>query len=134
MDSKKEIMLDLSHTKIDEKCLELMKELLKEKGIEEQKQKMFRGEVMNPTEGRKVLHIALRQRKKKEGEDIQTEKRREEVEQVLDEVKQLSEAVRTGEWTGHSGQKLKNILVVGIGGSYLGIEFIYEALRLHPLY
>lgn len=87
MDSKKEIMLDLSHTKIDEKCLELMKELLKEKGIEEQKQKMFRGEVMNPTEGRKVLHIALRQRKKKEGEDIQTEKRREEVEQVLDEVK-----------------------------------------------
>ena len=53
-------MLDLSHSKVDAKCLDLMKELLEEKGIQQKKEKMFRGDVMNPTENRKVLHIALR--------------------------------------------------------------------------
>jgi glucose-6-phosphate isomerase len=56
------------------------------------------------------------------------------VHQVLGNIKKFAGRVRSGEWTGASGKKLTNLIVIGIGGSYLSIEFVYEALRSHPKY
>jgi len=61
-------------------------------------------------------------------------KKNQEVEEVLDQIRKFTKAVRDGELKGYDGQRIQNILVIGIGGSYLSIEFVYEALRLHASY
>ena len=58
----------------------------------------------------------------------------ENVHQVRGNIKTFSDRVRNGEWTGATGKKLNNLIVIGIGGSYLSIEFVYESLRSHPTY
>ena len=88
---------------------------------------------MNVTENRSVLHTALRADKNDEiivnGKNVV-----EEVHEVLEDIRKFTDKIRNGELKGHSGKNLMKVLVIGIGGSYLSIEFVYEALRLHPDY
>jgi glucose-6-phosphate isomerase len=83
---------------------------------------------INKTENRSVLHTALRMPKgttlEVDGKDIMGE-----VHGVLDSIKKFSESVRSGEFKGATGKDLRNVVTIGIGGSYLSIEFVYEALR-----
>lgn len=88
---------------------------------------MFSGEVINTTEKRQVLHVALRM-----GEDQTVNKSPnavKEVHEVLNRIKCFSEQVRKGEIKGYSGKPLTNILAIGIGGSFLGPEFVFESLK-----
>ena len=90
---------------------------------------MFKGEQINPTEKRSVLHVALRMAKDQslevadEGDVVKT------VWEVRDRIQAFSDKMRSGDFHGYSGKKLTNVVVIGIGGSYLGPEFVYEALR-----
>lgn len=92
---------------------------------------MFAGEKINSTEGRAVLHVALRAPKTAsisvDGSDVIPD-----VHDVLDKIKVFSEKVRSGEWLGATGKPITDVIAVGIGGSYLGPEFIFEALRMDP--
>jgi glucose-6-phosphate isomerase len=96
--------------------------------VAERRDAMFRGEKINITENRAVLHVALRAPKgtqiKVEGVDVVPE-----VHAVLDKMAAFSNRVRSGEWKGHTGKTIKNVINVGIGGSYLGPEMAYDALR-----
>ena len=89
---------------------------------------MFRGEKINITEKRAVLHVALRAARgtqiKVDGTDVVPE-----VHAVLDKMAAFSDRVRSGEWKGHTGKRIKNVINIGIGGSYLGPEMAYSALR-----
>ena len=91
---------------------------------------MFAGEILNPTEKRPVLHAALRMPKEKElvvpssGQNAT-----QDVHKVLEAIKAFSENIRTGKFKGYSGKDLSTVVVIGIGGSYLGPEYVYEALR-----
>ncbi len=89
---------------------------------------MFSGEKINVSENRAVLHVALRaprdQRILVDGEDVVPE-----VHAVLDRMAAFSDSVRSGAWKGHSGKPIRNIVNIGIGGSYLGPEMAYRALR-----
>jgi len=92
---------------------------------------MTAGKKINTTENRSVLHQGLRMPKDEQltaGDQNVTK----DVHEVLDRIKGFSDKVRSGEFKGHSGKALKNIVAIGIGGSYLGPEFVYEALRLEP--
>jgi glucose-6-phosphate isomerase len=92
---------------------------------------MARGERINTSEDRAVLHIALRaprgERILLDGTDVVSE-----VHQVLDHIHDFTERVRTGRWRGATGQKLTDVVAIGIGGSYLGPEFAFEAMRTDP--
>ena len=89
---------------------------------------MFRGEKINITEQRAVLHVALRAprgtRIEVDGQDVVPE-----VHAVLDRMAAFADRVRSGEWTGHTGKRIRNVVNIGIGGSYLGPEMAYRALR-----
>ena len=128
-----DILFDLSHEKIDEKALNLLKELAAEAKIKEQFEKMYSGEKINTCENRSVLHKALRMDKSQslvvDGTDVV-----KEVHEVLERIKAFSAKVRSGEFKGFTGKKLKNFIPIGIGGSYLGGNFVYEALRSHKDY
>jgi glucose-6-phosphate isomerase len=91
--------------------------------------KMYSGLKINSSEKRAVLHVALRMDRDKsvevEGEGDVVEK----VWKVRDKIQQFSEKVRQGKFKGYSGKSLKNVVVIGIGGSYLGPEFVFEALK-----
>jgi glucose-6-phosphate isomerase len=89
---------------------------------------MFNGEHINVTEDRAVLHVATRARKdqciKCDGKDVAPE-----VWRVLEKIKAFSEKARNGEWKGHTGKPLKDVVAIGIGGSFLGPLFVHTALR-----
>merc|ERR1719440_2171698 len=89
---------------------------------------MFAGGKINETEGRSVLHTALRMPRSAsltvDGKNVVAD-----VWKVLDAIKDFSNKVRAGEWKGHTGKPLTDVLCIGIGGSYLGVEFVLEALR-----
>mmetsp|Transcript_10026 Transcript_10026/g.16857 ORF Transcript_10026/g.16857 Transcript_10026/m.16857 type:complete len:365 (-) Transcript_10026:668-1762(-) len=125
-------VLDYTHTKLDEKAMALLEEVAKETHVLEKVQAMCSGEKINSTEGRSVLHVALRKGKEEslivEGKDVV-----KDVNEVLDRVNQFTESVRGGAFTGFSGKNLKNIVAIGIGGSFLGPEYVYEALRFDPV-
>ena len=93
---------------------------------------MFNGTKINLTEKRSVLHVALRMSKEQkldvdgEGDVVKA------VWEVRDKIQKFSEKVRSGDFKGFTGKDLKNVIVIGIGGSYLGPEFVYEALRYDP--
>jgi glucose-6-phosphate isomerase len=127
------IYLDYSHEKLDTETIELLKELAAERDVLFKFNKMMTGEKINTTEGRRVLHHALRLAKhdKLTLDNIDIV---QEVHSVLDRIKQFSEDIRSGAKTGHTGKKLKNIVSIGIGGSYLGTEFVYNSLRNHTEY
>eukprot|EP00928_Gymnodinium_smaydae_P095033 TRINITY_DN80_c0_g1_i2.p1 TRINITY_DN80_c0_g1~~TRINITY_DN80_c0_g1_i2.p1 ORF type:complete len:565 (+),score=153.61 TRINITY_DN80_c0_g1_i2:211-1695(+) len=105
--------------------------LAQQAGVAEKKRKMYSGEKINETEGRPVLHVALRAPRDAtinvDGQNVVPE-----VWKVLDAMKGFSDKVRSGEWKGHTGKALTDVVAIGIGGSYLGVEFVYEALRTDP--
>ena len=114
-----DILLDYSKNRITADTLTMLRRLLKEAKVEELRDRMFRGEKINFTENRSVLHIALRrpadQPLKVDGKDVMPE-----VEKVRQQMKAFSEKVRSGEWKGYTGQPVSDIVNIGIGGSDLG--------------
>ena len=120
--------MDLSHAKIDAEGLALLKQVATEVKLFDQIEELFQGKKINVTEKRSVLHVALRMSADQtlvteEGDVVKN------VHEVLNRIKAFSEQVRSNQVKGYSGKDLKNTLVIGIGGSYLGPEFVFEALR-----
>jgi glucose-6-phosphate isomerase len=122
------IYLDYAKNRITDKTMQLLLELAAQSGLRERIDAMFRGEKINITEDRAVLHVALRAPKsasiKVDGEDVVPE-----VHKVLDRMSAFADRVRSGEWKGHTGKPIKNVINIGIGGSDLGPVMAYEALR-----
>jgi glucose-6-phosphate isomerase len=122
------LYLDYSKNRITDETIALLLELAAETGLRERIGAMFRGERINVSENRAVLHVALRMPRGEslvvDGADVVAE-----VNDVLDRMSQLAERVRSGEWTGHTGRPIRNVVNIGIGGSDLGPVMAYEALR-----
>ena len=122
------ISLDYSKNRITEKTIRLLLELAEESRLRERIDAMFRGDKINITENRAVLHVALRAPKEAtivvDGKNVVPE-----VQAVLDRMSAFSNRVRSGAWTGHTGKRIRNVINVGIGGSDLGPVMAYEALK-----
>jgi glucose-6-phosphate isomerase len=122
------LFLDYSKNRVTEKTLKLLLQLADESGLRAKIDAMFSGEKINVTENRAVLHVALRAPKNAsilvDGKNVVPE-----VHAVLDKMAAFSNRVRSGEWKGHTGKRIKNIINVGIGGSDLGPVMAYEALK-----
>jgi len=122
------IYLDYSKNRVTDETLKLLFALAKEAGLSERIDAMFRGEKINTTENRAVLHVALRAPKGAtitvDGENVVPL-----VHAVLDKMSASSNRIRSGEWKGHTGKPIRNIVNIGIGGSDLGPVMAYEALR-----
>jgi glucose-6-phosphate isomerase len=120
--------LDFSKNRITDETVMLLGELARERGVEERREAMFAGRRINVSENRSVLHVALRMPRERSlivgGVDVV-----KEVHEVLDRMGRFAERVRSGEWTGHTGRSIRNVVNVGIGGSDLGPVMAYEALR-----
>merc|ERR1719197_438831 len=106
-------------------------DLAKAADVDGKKRKLFAGEKINETEGRAVLHVALRATRD-QVINVDGKNQVAEVWAVLDAIKAFSDKVRSGEWKGHTGKPLTDVLAIGIGGSFLGVEFVYEALKTDP--
>jgi glucose-6-phosphate isomerase len=122
------IFLDYSKNRITDETVKLLIQLAEESGLRSQIDAMFRGEKINFTENRAVLHVALRAPKGTsivvDGEDVVPQ-----VHAVLDKMTQFSNRVRSGEWKGHTEKRIRNVINIGIGGSDLGPVMAYEALK-----
>lgn len=122
------ILLDYSKNLITSETMALLLDLAREVKLSDWIEKMFRGDAINFTEGRAVLHTALRNRSDKavmvEGKDVMPEVRR-----VLAQMREFSGQVRSGKWLGYSGRAITDIVNIGIGGSDLGPVMITEALK-----
>ncbi len=127
------LFLDYSKNRLDGRTLALLANLARERGVEQLRDAMFAGDKINLTEQRAVLHTALRAPKDKQitvdGQDITAD-----VHDVLARVKTFSDAVRNGQWRGHTGKEITDIVNIGIGGSDLGPKMVCLALRqfAHP--
>ncbi len=123
-----DILVDFSKNIVDDEIRNALIELAKECGLKEAVESMFTGQKINATENRAVLHVALRNRSNtpiiSDGEDVMPE-----VNAVLDQMKEFSEKVISGEWKGYSGKPITDIVNIGIGGSDLGPLMVTEALR-----
>jgi glucose-6-phosphate isomerase len=122
------IYLDYSKHRITDETLKLLLQLAEQSGLKARIDAMFHGDKINITEDRAVLHIALRAPK---GATINVDGNNvvPEVHEVLDRMAAFSDRVRDGEWKGHTGKPIKNVINIGIGGSDLGPVMAYEALR-----
>jgi glucose-6-phosphate isomerase len=122
------IFLDYSKNRVTDETLRLLAQLAEEASLRERIGAMFRGEKINITENRAVLHVALRAPK---GASIIVDGKNvvSEVHSVLDKMSDFSNRVRSGEWKGYTGKAIRNVVNVGIGGSDLGPVMAYEALR-----
>ncbi len=124
------IYLDYSKHRITDETLTLLRELAEESGLRQRIDAMFRGDKINITENRAVLHVALRAPRgvsiMVDGKDVVPE-----VHAVLDKMAEFSNRVRSGAWKGHTGQRIRNVINIGIGGSDLGPVMAYEALRYY---
>ncbi|MGB9454674.1 MAG: glucose-6-phosphate isomerase [Bryobacteraceae bacterium] len=122
------IFLDYSKNRITDKTVKLLVRLAEEAGLRARIDAMFRGDKINVTEKRAVLHVALRAPKDAsiavDGENVVPQ-----VHAVLDKMADFSNRVRSGEWKGHTGKRIRNVLNIGIGGSDLGPVMAYEALK-----
>jgi glucose-6-phosphate isomerase len=122
------IYFDYSKHRITDETLNLLFQLAEESGLRVRIDAMFRGDKINVTEKRAVLHVALRTPKGKSivvgGEDVVRQ-----VHDVLDKMTGFCNRVRSGEWKGHTGKPIRNVINIGIGGSDLGPVMAYEALR-----
>ncbi|MEU6881247.1 glucose-6-phosphate isomerase [Streptomyces sp. NPDC046712] len=123
-----DLYLDYSKHLVTDETLALLRELAAATGVAELRDAMFRGEKINTTEDRAVLHTALRAPREAvievDGENVVPG-----VHAVLDRMAAFADKVRVGEWTGHTGKPIKNIVNIGIGGSDLGPAMAYEVLR-----
>ncbi len=126
------IFLDYSKNRITDETLKLLLQLAEESGLRGRIDAMFRGEKINITEKRAVLHVALRAPK---GESIVVDGENvvPAVHAVLDKMAAFCNRVRSGEWKGHTGKRIRNVINIGIGGSDLGPVMAYEALKHYSL-
>jgi glucose-6-phosphate isomerase len=124
------LFLDYSKNRITDETVTLLVALAEESGLADRTAAMFRGDRINVSENRSVLHVALRMPKGTslvvDGVDVV-----KEVHQVLDRMTAFSERVRSGDWKGHTGKAIRNVVNIGIGGSDLGPVMAYEALRYY---
>ncbi len=124
------LFLDYSKNRITSETLQLLIQLAEESRLKERISAMFRGEKINLTENRAVLHVALRAPKGAsivvDGENVVPK-----VHAVLDQMAGFANRVRSGEWKGHTGKRIRNVINVGIGGSDLGPVMAYEALKYY---
>lgn len=122
------LYLDYSKNRVTRETVELLLGLAKESGLRERIDAMFRGDKINITEDRAVLHVALRAPRDAhiymDGKDVVPD-----VHAVLDKMSVFANRVRSGEWKGHTGKRIRNVINIGIGGSDLGPVMAYEALR-----
>lgn len=124
------LFLDYSKNRITDETLRLLFRLAEECGLHTRIEAMFRGDKINVTEGRAVLHVALRAPR---GQQILVDGHNvvPDVHAVLDKMEGFSEQVRNGTWKGHTGKRIRNVVNVGIGGSDLGPVMAYEALKYY---
>ena len=122
------LFLDYSKNRVTDETLRLLVRLAEECGLRERIEAMFSGRKINVTEQRAVLHVALRAPR---GASILVDGKNvvPEVHAVLEKMAAFTERVRSGEWRGHSGKRIRNVINIGIGGSDLGPVMAYEALR-----
>jgi len=122
------LFLDYSKNRVNDETLKLLVQLAEESGLREKMEAMFRGDKINITENRAVLHVALRAPVGEsivvDGEDVVPA-----VHAVLDKMAGFAERVRSGAWKGHTGKRIRNVVNIGIGGSDLGPVMAYEALK-----
>lgn len=123
-----DILLDYSKNRITAETLGLLLDLARERGLPDWIERMFKGDRINITENRAVLHVALRNRSNRpifvDGRDVMPE-----VNAVLDKMRSFTELVRKGSWRGYSGKPITDIVNIGIGGSDLGPLMVCEALK-----
>ena len=124
------VYLDYSKHRVNDETIELLIELAEHSGLRARIDAMFRGEKINVTERRAVLHVALRAPR---GASILVDGKNvvPEVHAVLDKMADFSNRVRGGQWKGHSGKRIRNVINIGIGGSDLGPVMAYEALKYY---
>jgi glucose-6-phosphate isomerase len=124
------IFLDYSKNRITDASLKLLLQLAEESGLQARIDAMFRGEKINITEKRAVLHVALRAPRNAsivvDGENVVPQ-----VHAVLDKMADFSNRIRSGDWKGHTGKRIRNVINIGIGGSDLGPVMAYEALKFY---
>lgn len=124
------ILFDYSKNLVDDEILSELIQLAKDAKVENLRDEMFNGAPINSTEGRAVYHVALRNRSMKkmavDGEDTASE-----VDEVLQHMKEFSNQIRSGEWTGYTGKKITDVVNIGIGGSDLGPVMVTEALKAY---
>jgi len=124
------LYLDYSKNRITDETLKLLLRVAEEAGLQSRIDAMFRGDKINPTENRAVLHTALRAPRDAsivvDGENVVPK-----VHAVLDRMADFSERVRNGAWKGHTGKRIRNVVNIGIGGSDLGPVMAYEALKAY---
>ena len=122
------IFFDYSKNRITDETMKLLLQLAQESGLREQIDAMFRGDKINVSEGRSVLHVALRAPRDAtilhDGHNVVPD-----VHAVLDKMADFANRVRSGAWKGHTGKRIRNVVNIGIGGSDLGPVMAYEALR-----
>jgi glucose-6-phosphate isomerase len=122
------LFLDYSKNRVTDETMRLLLELAGESGLKQRIEAMFRGDKINITEKRAVLHVALRAPRDAsilvDGENVVPQ-----VHEVLDRMAAFSKRIRGGEWKGHSGKPIRNVVNIGIGGSDLGPVMAYEALK-----
>jgi len=122
------VYFDYSKNRITDETLGLLLQLAQESGLRDRIDAMFRGDKINTSEKRAVLHVALRAPRGAtilhDGQNVVPE-----VHAVLDKMAAFSERVRSGAWTGHTGKRIRNVINIGIGGSDLGPVMAYEALK-----
>ena len=122
------LYLDYSKNRITDETLGLLLQLAEESGLRARIDAMFRGDKINITEDRAVLHVALRAPRGTsivvDGENVVPQ-----VHAVLDKMADFCQRVRSGAWKGHTGKRIRNVINIGIGGSDLGPVMAYEALK-----
>jgi glucose-6-phosphate isomerase len=122
------LLLDYSKNRVTDETLSLLVRLAEERGVAARRDAMFRGDKINSTEQRAALHVALRAPRGAvmavDGKNVVPE-----VHAVLDRMAAFAAKVRDGSWKGHTGKRIRNVVNIGIGGSYLGPEMAYQALR-----
>jgi glucose-6-phosphate isomerase len=124
------LYLDYSKNRVTDETMRLLLELAEERGLRGRIDAMFRGDKINLTESRAVLHVALRAPRGTaimvDGEDVVPG-----VHAVLDKMASFADRVRSGAWLGHTGRRIRNVINIGIGGSDLGPVMAYEALKFY---
>src|SRR5205823_164250 len=124
------LYLDYSKNRVTDETIGLLVQLAEERGLRARIDAMLSGERINVTENRAVLHVALRAPRDAsivvDGENVVPK-----VHEVLDKMANFSERVRSGEWKGYTGKRIRNIINIGIGGSDLGPHMAYQALQYY---